>query len=80
MAVCRGVNQRSGIVTPMVGLLTTVSKTWFCRRLMDEGRIETETTGSKTQAALDFSPRLGRESLVSGYRKLMQELYKQSYD
>jgi hypothetical protein len=43
---------------------------------MDEGRIETESTGNNTQAALNFRPRLGREFLVNGYRELMKELYK----
>lgn len=43
--------------------------------LIDEGRIETESTGNNTQAALNFRPKLGREFLVNGYRELMKRLY-----
>ena len=68
--------QRSGVVTAMVGLLTALPETRLYRRLIDEGRIETESTGNNTQAALNFRPRLGREFLVNGYRELMKELYK----
>lgn len=68
--------QRSGVVTAMVGLLTALPETRLYRRLIDEGRIETETTGNNTEAALNFRPRLGREFLVNGYRELMKELYK----
>jgi len=68
--------QRSGVVTAMVGLLTALPETRLYRRLMDEGRIEAESTGNNTQAALNFLPRLGREFLVNGYRDLMKELYK----
>jgi radical SAM superfamily enzyme YgiQ (UPF0313 family) len=68
--------QRSGVVTAMVGLLTALPATRLYRRLMDEGRIETESTGNNTQAALNFRPSLGRNFLVNGYRKLMKELYK----
>jgi radical SAM superfamily enzyme YgiQ (UPF0313 family) len=68
--------QRSGVVTAMVGLLTALPETRLYRRLIDEGRIETESTGNNTQAALNFRPRLGREFLVNGYCELMKELYK----
>lgn len=68
--------QRSGVVTAMVGLLTALPATRLHRRLTDEGRIETESTGNNTQAALNFRPRLDREFLVNGYRQLMKELYQ----
>ena len=68
--------QRSGVVTAMVGLLTALPETRLYQRLMNEGRIETESTGNNTQAALNFRPRLSREFLVNGYRELMKELYK----
>jgi radical SAM superfamily enzyme YgiQ (UPF0313 family) len=67
--------QRSGVVTAMVGLLTALPETRLYRRLIDEGRIETESTGNNTQAALNFRPRLGRDFLVNGYRELMKDLY-----
>ena len=68
--------QRSGVVTAMVGLLTALPETRLYRRLKDEGRIETDSTGNNTQAALNFRPRLDREFLVNGYRELMKELYQ----
>ncbi len=68
--------QRSGVVTAMVGLLTALPETRLYRRLMDEGRIETESTGNNTQAALNFQPRLDRDFLVNGYRELMKKLYE----
>ena len=68
--------QRSGVATAMVGLLTALPETRLYRRLTDEGRIESESTGNNTQAALNFRPRLDREFLVNGYRELMKELYQ----
>ena len=68
--------QRSGVVTAMVGLLTALPETRLYRRLMQEGRLETETTGNNTQAALNFRPILSREFLITGYRELMKKLYE----
>jgi radical SAM superfamily enzyme YgiQ (UPF0313 family) len=68
--------QRSGVVTAMVGLLTALPETRLYQRLMQEGRLETESTGNNTQAALNFRPALGREFLISGYRELMKKLYE----
>ena len=68
--------QRSGVVTAMVGLLTALPETRLYRRLMSEGRLETESTGNNTQAALNFRPKLDREFLVNGYRELMKKLYE----
>ena len=70
--------QRSGVATAMVGLLTALPETRLYRRLKDEGRIETDSTGNNTQAALNFRPRLDREFLINGYRELMKELYQPS--
>jgi radical SAM superfamily enzyme YgiQ (UPF0313 family) len=68
--------QRSGVVAAMVGLLTALPETRLYRRLMKEGRIETETTGNNTEAVLNFKPKLDREFLVTGYRELMRKLYE----
>ena len=68
--------QRSGVVTAMVGLLTALPETRLYRRLVDEGRIEAETSGNNTQAAMNFRPILGRDFFVNGYRQLMKDLYK----
>jgi hypothetical protein len=68
--------QQSGVVTAMVGLLTALPGTRLYHRLLDEGRIETESTGNNTEATLNFCPKLDREFLVNGYRKLMKKLYE----
>jgi radical SAM superfamily enzyme YgiQ (UPF0313 family) len=68
--------QRSGVVTAMVGLLTALPKTRLYQRLKHEGRLEAESTGNNTEAALNFKPKLAREFLKSGYRDLMQRLYE----
>jgi radical SAM superfamily enzyme YgiQ (UPF0313 family) len=68
--------QRSGVATAMVGLLTALPQTRLYQRLKKEGRLETESTGNNTQAALNFRPKLSREFLQSGYRELMKKLYE----
>lgn len=68
--------QRSGVVTAMVGLLTALPQTRLYQRLMREGRLEQESTGNNTDAALNFRPILDREFLQSGYRDLMRRLYE----
>jgi radical SAM superfamily enzyme YgiQ (UPF0313 family) len=68
--------QRSGVVTAMVGLLTALPQTRLYRRLLSEGRLETEATGNNTEAVLNFKPILNREFLVNGYRDLMKTLYE----
>jgi len=68
--------QRSGVVTAMVGLLNALPETRLYRRLMKEGRLESDTTGNNTQARLNFRPKLSREFLIDGYRDLMKRLYE----
>lgn len=68
--------QRSGVVTAMVGLLTALPQTRLWQRLKHEGRLETESTGNNTDAALNFKPRMNREFLQNGYRELVRKLYE----
>ncbi len=68
--------QHSGVVTAMVGLLTALPQTRLYQRLMREGRLENESTGNNTDAALNFKPILDREFLQNGYRELMRRLYE----
>ncbi len=68
--------QRSGVVTAMVGLLTALPETRLYKRLRGEGRIERESGGNNTDAALNFTPRLDREFLLAGSRELMRRLYE----
>ena len=68
--------QRSGVVTAMVGLLNALPETRLYRRLMKEGRLESDSTGNNTEARLNFRPKLRREFLINGYRDLMKRLYE----
>lgn len=68
--------QRSGIVTAMVGLLTAIPRTRLYDRLTAEGRLVTQSTGNNTEAICNFIPRLGRETMTEGYRKLVRSLYE----
>jgi radical SAM superfamily enzyme YgiQ (UPF0313 family) len=71
--------QASGIVTAMVGLLTAETGTKLYDRLEREGRIEQVTTGDNTDGVLNFTPRLDRELLLDGYRRLVQTIYSPRY-
>jgi radical SAM superfamily enzyme YgiQ (UPF0313 family) len=68
--------QRAGVVTAMVGLLTALPKTRLYKRLQREGRLLATTTGNNTEAICNFTPRLDRDDLIAGYRRLMRRLYE----
>ncbi len=68
--------QKSGVVTAMVGLLTALPQTRLYRRLAGERRLLGESAGDNTSAVLNFEPKLDREYLLAGYRRLMQGLYE----
>jgi radical SAM superfamily enzyme YgiQ (UPF0313 family) len=68
--------QNSGVVTAMVGLLNALPETRLYRRLLKEGRLESDSTGNNTEARLNFRPKLNREFLINGYRDLMKRLYE----
>ena len=67
--------QEAGVVTAMVGLLTALPQTRLFERLKLEGRILRESTGNNLDAVLNFVPKLDRETLVTGYRSLVKQLY-----
>jgi hypothetical protein len=68
--------QKSGIAAAMVGLLTALPKTQLYHRLLGEGRLDTAATGNNTEAVLNFVPKLDRDFLLDGYRRLMKTLYE----
>ena len=68
--------QRSGVATAMVGLLNALPQTRLWRRLKQEGRLETDSSGNNTTGMLNFIPTLNREFLQSGYCELMKKLYE----
>ena len=67
--------QQSGIVTAMVGLLQAVPGTRLHRRLEQQGRLLGDTTGDNVDGTTNFIPRMNRETLHEGYRRLMEYLY-----
>ena len=68
--------QKSGIVTAMVGLLTALPKTRLYQRLKEANRLLKNSTGDNTKAeVLNFIPRMDKEVLLNGYRKVVSTIY-----
>ncbi|MCX6645927.1 MAG: B12-binding domain-containing radical SAM protein [bacterium] len=67
--------QNSGIVNAMIGLLNAPRNTRLYKRLIDEGRLVLEPTGDNTDLSMNFDPKLGREAIMEGYRKVIQAVY-----
>ena len=57
-------------------MLTALPQTRLWQRLKREGRLEAESSGNNTDAALNFKPKLNRDFLQSGYRELVKKLYE----
>lgn len=68
--------QKSGIVTAMVGLLQAVPGTKLYERLWREGRLAGDTTGDNVDGTTNIIPRMDVESLYTGYRRVMEEIYR----
>jgi len=67
--------QTSGIVTAMVGLLQAPNGTRLYRRMRDEGRLIGETSGNNTDASMNFTPKMDRETLLRGYQHILAGIY-----
>ncbi len=67
--------QNAGVVIAMVGVLTALPKTQLWHRLKSEGRLLSETTGGNTDGRLNFTPKLARETLMKGYKRLFSIIY-----
>lgn len=67
--------QEAGVVTAMVGLLNALPHTRLFERLRSEGRLLGASTGNNLDAVLNFVPRMDRDLLIAGYRRLVQRLY-----
>ena len=70
--------RQSGIPLAMVGLLTALPDTQLWRRLKQEGRLLTESTGNNSDATLNFVPKMDRETLVDGYKSILRTIYAPS--
>ena len=67
--------QESGIVTAMVGILNAPLETRLYKRLEKEGRIIENITGNNTDLSLNFIPRMDRETLIEGYKSIVNSIY-----
>lgn len=71
--------QKSGIVTAMVGILNVMRGTKLYQRLAQEKRIIRNGNGNNTDLTLNFIPKMPRENLVDGYKKLVTTIYAPDY-
>ena len=67
--------QKIGVVTAMVGMLVAVPQTRLWNRLRSEGRLKGEASGQNTDGSLNFVPRMGKEKLIEGYKRLLSTIY-----
>ena len=67
--------RESGIVTAMVGLLNAPTDSRLYHRLMKEGRLLKAMTGDNTDCTMNFIPRMKIDTLLEGYKKVLQTIY-----
>lgn len=67
--------QDSSIMTAMVGLLNAPKGTSLYTRLEEEGRLIFDSTGNNTDFTINFEPRMNREALINGYRRIVETIY-----
>jgi radical SAM superfamily enzyme YgiQ (UPF0313 family) len=67
--------QKSGIVTAMVGLLNAPRGTRLYHRLKKEDRLLNDPSGDNTDFSLNFIPKMNKEILINGYKKILNTIY-----
>jgi radical SAM superfamily enzyme YgiQ (UPF0313 family) len=67
--------QKSGIVTAMVGLLNAPRGTRLYNRLKKEDRLLNDSSGDNTDCSLNFIPKMNVETLINGYKKILNTIY-----
>lgn len=67
--------QKSGIVTAMVGLLNAPRGTRLYNRLKKEDRLLNDPSGDNTDCSLNFIPKMNVETLMNGYKKILNTIY-----
>ncbi len=63
----------------MVGLLNALPKTRLWQRLKKENRLQLDTTGDNTDGTINFIPKMDKEKLINGYRKIIRTIYSHRY-
>jgi len=67
--------QNSSIITAMVGLLSALKGTELYHKLKDENRLVKEGSGDNTDCSINFLPRMEKEYLLEGYKRLVSTIY-----
>ena len=67
--------QKIGVVSAMVGVLTALPQTRLWHRLKAEGRLLSDTTGGNTDGDLNFIPKMNKDKLIEGYKKIISTIY-----
>lgn len=67
--------QRTGIVTAMVGMLNAPRGSKLYERMRNEGRLISEFVENNVEISINFIPRMNIKTLISGYQRLMKQLY-----
>lgn len=68
--------QRTGVVTAMVGMLNALPGTKLWDRLKVEGRLLGEPKGDQVSGYVNFTPKMGMETLITGYKELLWKIYQ----
>ena len=71
--------QKSGIVTAMVGLLSALPGTKLYQRLKKEDRLLKVPSGDNTDFSINFIPKMNVETLINGYKKILNTIYSPKY-
>jgi radical SAM superfamily enzyme YgiQ (UPF0313 family) len=71
--------QQSGIMTAMVGLLNAPNRTRLFQRLSREGRIIDRFDGNNTNLSMNFTPKMEKEVLLSGYHSILNTIYSSKF-
>lgn len=59
----------------MVGLMIALPATRLYKRLKEQNRILFGSSGDNTDGSTNFIPRMGRETLINGYRHILGTIY-----
>jgi radical SAM superfamily enzyme YgiQ (UPF0313 family) len=63
------------IIIAMVGVLNAPPGTRLYHRLLEEGRILSRFIGNNTDISTNIIPKMGFDTLIEGYKKVIRELY-----
>jgi radical SAM superfamily enzyme YgiQ (UPF0313 family) len=67
--------REAAIPLSMVGLLTALPNTQLWRRLKTEGRLLKQSLGSNTHIDLNFIPKMDKQQLLDGYKRILETIY-----